>query len=182
MPRKPLSPTNLDLFAAPQTSGVISPDLPSIDNLEQMYDIYNAQYFGGKLPMVKLKYSKRMLAAGCYYPQKGEIRISVKYHKLFPDEVYDTLKHEMIHIIHLKHNAAFKQVAKRIGASVRANAHPDLRRPPKYLYICPNCRLEYPRQKRLRLASCGKCSRNGYEDRFKLILKKNLRIAADRDE
>ncbi|MCK5125762.1 MAG: SprT-like domain-containing protein [candidate division Zixibacteria bacterium] len=175
MPRKPNSPANLDLFDAPQTSGAISPDLPSIDNLEQMYDIYNAQYFGGRLPRVKITFSKRMLAAGCYFPQRLEIRISEKYHAIFPDEVYDTLKHEMIHVIHLKHNAEFKKMAKRIGASVRANEHPDLRRPPKYLYVCPHCHIEYPRTKRLRLASCGRCSKRGYDKRFKLILKKNLK-------
>ena len=166
---------NYDLFDAPQSSGVISPDLPTIENLRQMFDIYNAEYFGGKLPKVYIRYSKRMLAAGCYYPQKREIRISEKYHAIFPDEVYDTLKHEMIHLIHLKHNAAFKRVAKKIGASVRANEHPDLRRPPKYLYICPVCHTEYPRSKRLRMASCGRCSKHGFDDRFKLVLKKKMK-------
>lgn len=180
MQRKSISPTNLDLFDAPPSSGVISPDLPSIENLEEMFDIYNAHYFGGKLPLVKITYSKRLLAAGCYYPQKKEIRLSVRYHKLFPDEVYDTLKHEMIHVIHLKHDAAFKRMARRIGASVKANDHPDLRKPPRYLYVCPVCHTEYPRQKRLRLASCGKCSRHGFDDRFKLILKKNLRKVINR--
>jgi predicted SprT family Zn-dependent metalloprotease len=143
-----------------------------------MFDIYNQQYFDGKLPKVKIRYSKRMLAAGGYFPRKREIRISEKYHTYFPDEVYDTLKHEMIHIIHLKHDKQFKEIARRIGASLRANEHPDLRRPPRYLYVCPHCRTEYPRHKRLRMASCGKCSKGKFDAKYKLVLKKSFKKAA----
>jgi len=155
--------------------------LPTVQDLYRMFDIYNEQYFENKLPRIKISYSKRMLVAGGYYPQKREIRISEKYHSIFPEEVYDTLKHEMIHIIHFRHNAAFKRIAKRIGASLRANEHPDLRRPPKYLYICPACLTEYPRRKRIRMASCGRCSRGAYDERFKLVLKKNFTKRAARD-
>jgi hypothetical protein len=119
-----------------------------------------------------------MLAAGGYFPRKKEIRISEKYHTYFPDEVYDTLKHEMIHIVHLKHDKKFKDIAHRIGASIRANEHPDLRRPPRYLYVCPHCNTEYPRHKRLRMASCGKCSKGKFDPKYKLILKKSFKKAA----
>jgi predicted SprT family Zn-dependent metalloprotease len=121
-----------------------------------------------------------MLVAGGYFPDKNEIRISVKYHTFFPDEVYDTLKHEMIHIVHFKHDAAFKRMARRIGASIRANEHPALRRRPRYIYICPGCFAEYPRQKRLRMASCGKCSKGKFDPRYKLILKKRHRKGDNR--
>jgi predicted SprT family Zn-dependent metalloprotease len=175
--RRISSPTNMDLFEA--TPGSYSAnELPSVRELQRMFTTYNKVYFDGKLPRVKIVYSKRLTSAGIYYPHKREIRISEKYHRIFPEEVYDTLKHEMIHIIHLKHNAAFKAIANRIGASLRANSHPALQRPPKYVYVCPECRTEYPRQRRLRNASCGKCSRHGYDKRFKLILKKNLQQAA----
>jgi SprT-like protein len=171
------SPTNLDLFDT--TPGSYSAeDLPSIRELQRMYSVYNKVYFNGRLPRVRICYSKRMTSAGIYYAHKKEIRISEKYHRIFPEEVYDTLKHEMIHVIHLKHNAAFKAIALRIGASLRANSHPDLQRPPKYVYICPECHTEYPRQRRLRNASCGKCSGRKYDRRFKLVLKKQLQQAA----
>lgn len=162
---------NYDLFEGGEKSGAEG-ELPGVSELRQMFDIYNREYFDGKLPRVKIKYSKRMLAAGGYFPDKKEIRISVKYHTVFPDEVYDTLKHEMIHIIHFKHDAAFKRMARRIGASIRANEHPALRRPPRYIYLCPGCFTEYPRQRRLRMASCGKCSKGKFDPRYKLILKK----------
>ncbi len=188
MQRRQTSPANFDLFdiagPAPAVSTRVKnsrekpPELPDIAELYRMFDIYNGQYFDSKLPRVKITWSKRMLVAGAYYPGKREIRLSVKYHTVFPEEVYDTLKHEMIHIIHLRHDAAFKRVAKRIGASIRATEHPSLRKPPRYVYICPHCLTEYPRQKRLRMASCGRCSKNGFDARYKLLLKKRFRQAA----
>lgn len=173
--KKSASPNNYDIFDV--LFEKTKTELPEIKELERMFEIYNRQYFGEKLPPIKIKYSKRMLAAGAYYPGKKEIRISEKYHRIFPDEVYDTLKHEMIHILYPKHDASFKRFARQIGASVRATEHPDLRRKPKYLYICPQCYAEYPRIKRLRMASCGKCSKGKFNAKFKLILKKNLKKA-----
>jgi predicted SprT family Zn-dependent metalloprotease len=169
---------NYDLFAncTPQSShSKLSLDdqtLPDLSELYRMFDIYNKQYFDGQLPNVVILWSKRMLAAGAYYVHRKEIRLSEKYHHIFPDEVYDTLKHEMIHILYPRHDAPFKEMAGRIGASIRANAHPSLRRPPKYLYYCPECRTKYPRSKRFRMASCGRCSKGGYNDRYKLKLTK----------
>ncbi len=173
---------NYDLFDSIDeltAAGAVSPrELPSEADLNRMFDIYNREYFKGKLPKIRVVYSQRMLVAGGFYPRQKEIRISAKYHRFFPDEVYDTLKHEMIHIIHFKHDAAFKRVAKRIGASIQANEHPALRLPSKYIYICPNCFTEYPRRRRLRMASCGVCSKKGFDPRFKLLLKKRPKKAA----
>lgn len=171
------SPGNYDLFEHMDDSSS-TVGLPGIGDLERMFAIYNREYFDNKLPRVKIRYSRRMLVAGGYFPQKKEIRISEKYHTYFPDEVYDTLKHEMIHILHFRHDAAFRKMAHRIGASLRANEHPALTRPPRYLYICPACLTEYPRRKRLRMASCGQCSRGGFDPRYKLVLKHRSRKAA----
>ncbi len=41
--------------------------------------------------------------------------------------------------------------------------------PPRYVYQCPACGERYPRQRRLRMASCGSCS-SSYDGRFKLRL------------
>ncbi|MCB2202022.1 SprT-like domain-containing protein [bacterium] len=146
-------------------------ELPSLSELYRRFDLFNWMYFAGKLPRVRIEYSNRMTAAGSYTPEKKLIKIGRKYHEIFPNDVDDTLKHEMIHIIHFYHDAAFKREAKRIGCMLKARAHPSLKRPPKYLYRCPGCGKEYPRQKRLRMASCGYCSEKGrYDDRFKLRL------------
>ncbi|HOP08176.1 MAG TPA: SprT-like domain-containing protein [candidate division Zixibacteria bacterium] len=187
--KKALYHANYDLFTTPPPpvmpqvpgypagveteSGLIPrPKLPSEAGLREMFDRFNDLYFEGQLPRVKIEYSDRMLAAGMYLPSAKIIRIGRRYHNLYPEELADTLKHEMIHIIHIKHDAAFKAEARRIGASIRARSHPDLRRPPKYVYECPVCGREYPRQKRLRMASCGVCtSGRKFDKRFKLRLK-----------
>ncbi len=171
------SSANLDLFDGVPVPSPVT-ELPSLDDLYRMFAVYNRQYFEGRLPAVKISYSKRMLAAGGYYPSQKEIRLSEAYHHLFPDEVYDTLKHEMIHLMHFRHDAAFKRTARRIGASLRANEHAALRRPPRYVYVCPHCFTEYPRTRRLRQASCGKCSGRDFDERFKLVLKYRLKKEA----
>ncbi|MDD4053023.1 MAG: SprT-like domain-containing protein [candidate division Zixibacteria bacterium] len=174
MRQKSPSPANLELF-----TGVEPPpqrvELPSVDELYRMYGIYNREYFDNRLPPVKISYSRRMMAAGGYYPTQREIRISTRYHHHFPDEVYDTLKHEMIHVTNFRHDAAFKCTARRIGASVRANDHPSLHKQPRFVYVCPRCFTEYPRVKRLRMASCGRCSGKKFDERFKLVLKQSFK-------
>ena len=153
-----------------QTNGT---DLPTNEELYQLFERYNLMYFNGLLPRPRIEYSNRMRTAGAYFPARRLIRIGRKYHQLFPEEVDDTLKHEMIHMIHLNHGAGFKAEAARVGATVKARSHPSLRRPPRYVYECPGCRMEYPRQRRLVMASCGVCSPRGkYDERFKLKLKR----------
>lgn len=149
----------------------VSSELPSEAELSRRFDIYNWQYYQGKLAKPRIEYSTRMKAAGSYSPSENLIKIGRPYHEIFPEELNQTLKHEMIHIIHLKHNSAFKKEAERIGTTVRAKFHPDLMRPPKYVYACPGCGKQYPRQKRLVMASCGYCSPKGkFDGRFKLTL------------
>lgn len=177
--KKALETLNYNLFSHHQENPPLPKEEPkkrlaTIEELYRMFDIYNMLYFGGKLPSVKIEYSNRMWSAGSYTLSLKLIKIGRKYHEIFPEDLSDTLKHEMIHIIHMSHGAAFKQEASRIGTSLKARSHPDLIRPPKYLYICPGCKKQYPRQKRFVLASCGDCSVGGkYDRRFKLKLYKN---------
>jgi len=150
--------------------------LPSEDELDRMFDHYNWMYFRGRLRKPKIEYSTRMTMAGAFFPRMKLIRISRRYHELFPEEIADTLKHEMIHLVHLRHDIDFQAEAKRIGASVKARTHPSLGRPPRYLYECPKCGTDFPRQKRLVMASCGYCSRGGqYDERFKLVLRRSFK-------
>ncbi len=156
----------------PQKGEISTSRLPSVGELQQMYNRFNWQYFGGKLPPVTIEYSTRMLCAGSCNPRELLIKMGRKYHQLFPSDIEDTLKHEMIHLIHFNHDANFRREARRVGTSIRAKSHPSLRRPPKYIYHCKSCGAEYPRQKRLRMASCGRCSHGRRFDlRFKLKLK-----------
>jgi hypothetical protein len=147
---------------------------PEDAELREMFDRYNWMYFDGQLPTVRIIWSSRMMSAGSYSPHDRTIRLGRKYHEIFPHELGDTLKHEMIHIRHLNHDAAFKREAARIGASLRAQSHPSLRKPPRYLYACPTCDTEYPRQKRMRMSSCGRCSQGRFDEQHKLRLKKSF--------
>ncbi len=177
---KSLAASNLDLFDPPQVllrieidNSVLTPQLPAELELYAIFERLNLTLFGGKLPPVKISYSSKMLMAGSYTPAKKEIKIGLRYHRLFPSELEDTLKHEMIHIVNPSHNGAFKAEARRVGASVKARSHPSLRSGIRHIYICPACGREYPRRKRLRMASCGVCSKGGkFDPRFKLRLKK----------
>lgn len=155
-------------------------ELPSEADLHRLYDEYNWFHFGGKLPAARIEYSTRMTSAGSCSLRERLIRIGRKYHELFPEEITDTLKHEMLHFLHPTHGAAFKKDAARVGATLRARHHPSLCKPPRYVYRCPGCGKLYPRQKRLRMASCGDCSRSGFDMRFKLSLVR-LRTARDLD-
>lgn len=177
--KKALAALNYDLFQPPVDTPPpplkikVKPKLPPVEELYRMFDMFNLLYWGGKLPRVKIEYSSRMMSAGSYTPSMRLIKIGRKYHEIFPEDLSDTLKHEMIHIIHIRHDAAFKREASRVGSSVKARYHPSLRKPPRYIYVCPNCKKEYPRQKQLRMASCGDCSKGGkYDERYKLKAKK----------
>lgn len=148
-------------------------ELPSLDALQHLFRRFNNIYFDGKLKTVKIEYSNRMTCAGSYCPDDNTIKISTKYHQIFPSELEDTLKHEMIHIKHFFHDRAFKTEAKRIGASLKAKTHPLLQRPPKFLYVCPGCGQEYPRQKKMNKHSCFDCSANKkYDPQYRLKLIK----------
>jgi len=152
----------------------ITRELPSLEELYRKFDDINTRIFNNQLPHLKIKYSERMLTAGSFVPNINEIRIGRKYHSIFPEEIEDTLAHEMMHYIYPDHGAQFKLMAGRFGISLKAKEHPDLRSRIKYLYYCPSCGKEYPRRKRLRLASCGTCTRGKiFNPEFKLILRKS---------
>jgi predicted SprT family Zn-dependent metalloprotease len=176
---------NYDLFqrvhSKPDAEALIAPVpsladekdafLPSISELYRLFDRFNHEYFEGRLPRIRISYSDRMLIAGSYNPENSEIKIGKKYHRIFSDEIEDTLKHEMIHIICDRHDHRFRDFAGKMGASVKARTHISLRGYYKYLYICPACEREYPRRKRLRMAFCGTCVRTGgFDSRYKLKL------------
>lgn len=171
------SPANLDLFAPPVEVAVHTDEengnglLPTVDQLYTRFRLFNVKFFAGKLPTPCIRYSDRLLAAGLFVRNRQEIVLSRKYHDLFPEDIDDTLKHEMIHLLHFNHNGDFKKEAARIGASYKAKSHKNLRLPARYIYQCKVCKTEYPRRKRLISASCGKCAPSRFDPKFKLVLK-----------
>lgn len=146
-------------------------ELPTELELYEIFDRLNLNLFDHQIPRLNIRYSKRMLMAGSFTPTKNEIKIGRKYHLIFPDDIEDTLAHEMIHFFYPNHGRRFKDLANRLGVSLKAKEHPDLRLACRYLYYCPSCNKEYPRRKRLRMASCGSCTAGrNFDARFKLKL------------
>jgi SprT-like protein len=171
--REALKTANFDLFFVSQDTAINTyPDetqaLPDQSRLFEMFMTINRKYFGGSLPLVSIEWSNRMRVAGKYYVDQKLIKLGRKYHAYYPEEVEDTLKHEMVHILYPNHGPQFKREAARIGTSNHARDYPGGRSPHKYIYVCPVCGQKYYRHRRLRMASCGTCSKNGYDSRFKL--------------
>ena len=148
-------------------------ELPAVSELYKIFNRLNFKLFNNQIPRLTIKYSERMLIAGSYNPTKNEITIGRKYHMIFRGDIEDTLAHEMIHYFYPNHGRRFKNMANRLGVSLKAKEHPDLRLACRYLYYCPGCGREYPRRKRLRMASCGSCTTGkNFDARYKLKLKK----------
>ena len=148
-------------------------ELPTVSELYEIFDKLNIKLFDNQIPRLNIRYSKRMLIAGSYSPIKKEIKMGWRYHLIFRDDIEDTMAHEMIHYFYPNHGQKFKDMANKLGVSLKAKEHPDLRLACRYLYYCPNCGKEYPRRKRLRMASCGSCTTGrSFNARFKLKLKK----------
>lgn len=172
--RLALKENNLDLFFDYGKTVPEIPEskasLPNSDDLQNMYDCLNWKCFNGRLPRVQIEWSTRMRAAGKFYLGRNLIRLGEKYHEYYPQDIEDTLKHEMLHILYPNHGKLFKAEAKRIGTSIHAKEFPGGKSPYKYIYICPVCGEKYNRHRYIRTASCGKCSPGGYDKRFKLKL------------
>jgi len=144
--------------------------LPDPRELVRRYEEFNRLYFDNLLPGVTIRWSDRMRIAGTCDSHRRIITLSRPYHSHFPDDVDDTLKHEMIHLRRPRHDASFRREAARIGASVHCRDYPDLHPRARFIYICPTCNAEFPRVKRGHLY-CGRCARQGYNLRCKLILR-----------
>ena len=154
--------------------------LPDEDELRRMFSRINYRYFSGRLPEAKIEWSSRLRMAGKYLVNDRIIRLGRKYHEHFPQEIEDTLKHEMIHILYPDHGRLFKAEAVRIGASRYARDYPGARMSYKYIYACPACGQKFYRRKRYRMVSCGNCSHDGFDERFKLRLVWSARCKGEK--
>ena len=128
--------------------------------------------------MPEIVLSTRKTFGGYYQPSRHKIVLSWQaYCEHGLPETMNTFRHEVAHIIHPNHSAAFWEVALALGATQRY-ASPPLQTPQRrYLYACPACDRRIERRRRLRAAaSCAACDR-AYNPRYALQL-----IAANPDE
>ncbi len=169
---------NLDLFSqvevVPPANVRCSDSLPAEEELLAMFDEFNLLYFGNSLPRPKIEWSSRMKHAGKCEPRAQLIRLGRAYHEHYPEDIVDTLKHEMIHLVYPNHGPEFRREAERIGTSRYARHYPGMLKGMKYIYQCPTCGAEYPSRKMLRMRSCGPCSKGKYDGRHKLRFVRNI--------
>ncbi|MBZ4649271.1 SprT-like domain-containing protein [Thermosipho sp. (in: thermotogales)] len=139
--------------------------LPSESTLKKYYKEIKDKYFGDEVPdvdEVKIEWSKRLVVAagGCYVKRKI-IRLSVPYHEKFPDEIINTLTHEMIHLISGKHNDLFKYWMNKINMlGGHVTLHSKEAAVVNYIYECVNCGFQYKLRKKLKNLDnyhCGQC-------------------------
>lgn len=148
-------------------------ELPEEAELQRRFARFNVELFSSKLPEATIRWSRRMRIAGTCERQRSLITLSRVYHERFPEDVDDTLKHEMIHLRYAGHGPAFKREAKRVGASIHCRSYEGIHPRARLLYVCPTCWREFHRAKPAELY-CGRCSRGKLVAGAKLILKQKL--------
>jgi len=105
------------------------------------------------------------------------------------EEIERTLRHELAHLLAqfrqkrrrriAPHGPEWRAACRDLGIADEARCHnlPFAGRtfPPRYVYVCPNCREKFPRVRRLRraiacLACCRKHNGGEFDPRFRLAL------------
>lgn len=146
-----------------------SPALPSVDELYRRYSVFAGRYFEGHLPPlgeVTIEWSRRMTSsAGLCRPQTKIIRLSVHYHLKYPDEIDNTLLHEMIHLIVPNHGPMFYAWLKHIQSKGgHVSRYSKGRATPanyRWRYSCRRCGIHKDTKRRYadggRRYRCGRC-------------------------
>jgi predicted SprT family Zn-dependent metalloprotease len=135
-----------------------------MDALCQEFARLNALHFGDRLTRPEIVLSPRKTYGGYYQPSRHRIVLSLQaYHEHGWAETLNTFRHEVAHIDHPNHSAAFWALAIRLGATQRHASSPLTAKPrptPKYVYACPACGRRILRHRRLCLASsCAACDK-----------------------
>ncbi len=118
----------------------------------------NQTHFGGRLTMPEIVVSTRKTYGGYYQPSRHRIVVSWQaYQEHGLPEMLNTFRHEVAHVVHPNHSAAFWNLAHTLGVTERYASTPVARRSRRYIYACPVCDRRIERRRRLRLASCAHC-------------------------
>lgn len=153
-------------------------DLPDEAELQRRFAQFNLELFKSRLPDVSIRWSTRMHIAGTCRRHRALITLSWPYHERFPEDVDDTLKHEMIHLKYSGHGPAFRREAARVGASLHCREYEGIHPRANLVYACPTCWREFRRAKPSELY-CGRCSRGRLLPQFRLVLIRELNVGVN---
>ena len=143
--------------------------LPDVAELQLLFAQYNMMYFAGEIPAHRIAYNARFSnLAGRVSYKPPVIELSPKHLAGKPDELRDTLLHEMIHAwLHARgenpgHTPAFKKKMRELGLRSiyhdLGKAAPISESPRRYILRCETCLTEGLRKRKpsphLRCARC----------------------------
>lgn len=135
------------------------PGLPGVAELQLLFAQYNFRYFDGEIPAYRIAYNARFAnLAGRITYKPPLIELSPKHLAGKPDELRETLLHEMIHAwLHATgrppgHTPTFKKKMRELG--LRSIYHDLGRAEPlnawakRYILRCEKCAMEVLRRKK----------------------------------
>jgi predicted SprT family Zn-dependent metalloprotease len=135
------------------------PGLPDVAELQLLFAQYNLMYFGGEIPSHRIAYNARFAnLAGRVTYKPPLIELSPKHLAGKPEELRETLLHEMIHAwLHALgenpgHTAKFKKKMREIGLRSiyhdLGTATPLNESTKRYILRCEKCTMEVLRKKK----------------------------------
>jgi predicted SprT family Zn-dependent metalloprotease len=138
---------------------VVLPGLPDVAELQLLFAQLNLLHFGGEIPAHRLAYNARFAnLAGRITYKPPLIELSPKHLAGKPDELRETLLHEMIHAwLYARgenpgHTATFKKKMREIGLKSiyhdLGTARPINESQRRYILRCEKCTMEVLRKKR----------------------------------
>ena len=135
------------------------PGLPDVAELQLLFAQYNWMYFRGEIPAYRIAYNARFSNhAGRVSYKPPLIELSPKHLAGKPDELRETLLHEMIHAwLHARgenpgHTPAFKKKMRELGLTSiyhdLGTAKPLNESPKRYILRCEKCTMELLRKRK----------------------------------
>ena len=135
------------------------PGLPDVADLQLMFAQFNFLYFDGEIPAYRIAYNARFSnVAGRITYKPPIIELSPKHLLGKPDELRETLLHEMIHAwLHAKgmppgHTPTFKKKMNELGLRSiyhdLGKAAPFNESPKRYILRCEKCGMEVLRRRK----------------------------------
>jgi len=119
-------------------------------------------------------------------PLLRDVRAGLAFNR---EEIDRTLRHELAHLLAqfrvgrrriAPHGPEWREACRDLGIADEVRCHnlPFAARtfPPRYVYVCPNCKEKFPRVRRIRraiacLACCRAHNRGEFDTRFRLKLQ-----------
>jgi predicted SprT family Zn-dependent metalloprotease len=143
--------------------------MPSVADLQLLFAQLNLLHFGGEIPAHRIAYNNRFSnLAGRITYKPPMIELSPKHLVGKPDELRETLLHEMIHAwLYARgenpgHTATFKKKMRELGLKSiyhdLGTARPLNESQKRYILRCEKCTMEVLRKKKpSAFLVCAKC-------------------------